>query len=694
MATTRARDAAAVESGVLTHRQILTIFTGLMLGLFLAALDQTIVATAMRTVADDLKRLDLQAWVTTAYLITSTIATPLYGKLSDLYGRKQFFLLAISLFIVGSALCGTATSMYQLAGYRAFQGLGAGGLFSLALAIIGDIVSPRERARYQGYFLAVFGMSSVLGPVVGGSLAGQDSILGITGWRWIFYVNVPIGMVALVVVARVLNLPHTRREHRIDWLGATMLIIGLVPLLIVAEQGRGWGWGSGRAVLCYAVGVIGLLLFVFAERRIGDDALIPLRFFRNRTFGLGSMIGVVIGMGMFGGIVCLPLYLQIVKGATPTRAGLLLIPATVGIMLGSTISGLLIARTGRYKIFPVVGSALLVVSLLLFSRVGADTALWQVGLVMLLFGLGLGGNMQPLVLAVQNAVPPQDIGVATSSATFFRQMGGTLGTAVFLSILFSVVPDRIAAAFRAAAQTPSFQAALRDPTVLADPLNRTVIDGLRTGRAGASSLQDSSFIQQIDPRLARPFQVGFSQAMDLVFLVGAVVVLVAFVLVCFLPELPLSTQSGLQRRAAEAADEAAAARAASGGEEQLVLDPATAGVPGPAPTVIVGGAVGRPPDMDTTWKPHTEHGQLSTEDRKELPDSVYAFPAQRKEPLTDAAHIRTALARFDQVQDVSDADRDRAFANIRKAAEHYGVDVAETDWRQLGTRPHTENTAR
>ena len=440
----------AAESGSLTHRQILAIFSGLMLGLFLAALDQTIVATAIRTVADDLKGLSLQAWVTTAYLITSTIATPLYGKLSDLYGRKPFFLLAISVFIAGSALCGTATSMYQLAGYRAFQGLGAGGLFSLALAIIGDIVSPRERARYQGYFLAVFGTSSVLGPVLGGFFAGQDSILGITGWRWIFYVNVPIGLFALLVVGRVLNLPHTRREHRIDWPGALALVVGLVPLLIVAEQGRIWGWGSGRALVCYIVGAIGLALFVVAEHAIGEDALIPLRFFRNRTFGLGSVIAVIIGMGMFGGIVCLPLYLQIVKGASPTKAGLLLIPATMGIIVGSIIAGQAISRTGRYKIFPVVGCVLMVTSLLLFSRVGADTALWRTSLVMLLFGLGIGGNMQPLVLAVQNAMPPRDIGVATSSATFFRQMGGTLGTAIFLSILFSSVTDRIGNAVRAA----------------------------------------------------------------------------------------------------------------------------------------------------------------------------------------------------------------------------------------------------
>jgi len=585
--------------GAFTHRQIMMIISGLMLGLFLAALDQTIVATAMRTVADDLAGLSLQAWVTTAYLITSTIATPLYGKLSDIYGRKPFFLVAISLFVLGSALCGTAGSMYELAGYRAFQGLGAGGLISLALAIIGDIVAPRERARYQGYFLAVFGMSSVLGPVIGGFLAGQSSILGITGWRWIFYVNVPVGLVALAVVARVLNVPHTRREQRIDWLGALALVVGLVPLLVVAEQGRSWGWGSGRAVLCYLVGAVGLAFFVAVERRMGEAALLPLRFFRNRTFGVGSAIGVTVGMGMFGGLVCLPLYLQIVKGASPTQAGLLMVPATLGIMMGSVIAGQTISRTGRYKIFPVVGSALLVVAMLLFSRVGVDTPLWQTDVVMALFGLGIGGNLQPLVLAVQNAMPPQDIGVATSSTTFFRQMGGTLGTAVFLSVLFSSVTGRIAESVRALAPSPSLQAALHDPVVLANPLNRAVADGLRTGHAGTSSLQDSSFIQQIDPRLARPFQIGFSQSMDLVFLVAAAVVLVAFVLVWFLPEIPLSRQSGLQRAAAA---EAAAARARAAGAsatgapgDEIVVDPGEVGAPGPAPVVTVDGWRGRPP---------------------------------------------------------------------------------------------------
>jgi EmrB/QacA subfamily drug resistance transporter len=687
----QAGPAGAVRPEVgLTHRQIMTIFAGLMLGMFLAALDQTIVATAIRTVADDLKGLSLQAWVTTAYLTTSTVATPLYGKLSDLYGRRPLFLLAITVFIAGSALCGTATSMYQLAGYRAVQGIGAGGLFSLALAIIGDIVSPRERARYQGYFLAVFGTSSVLGPVVGGTLAGQDSILGVVGWRWIFYVNVPIGIVALAVVARVLRLPHVRREHRIDYLGAMALVVGVVPLLIVAEQGREWGWGSGRAVACYLVGAVGLVLFVLAERRIGDDALIPLRFFRIRTFSVGSVIGVVVGMGMFGGIVVLPLYLQIVKGASPTKAGLLLLPATLGIMAGSLISGQLISRTGRYKIFPVVGAALMVVGLLLLHYVGVDTPLWKTSLAMAIFGLGLGGNLQPLILAVQNAMPPRDIGVATSSVTFFRQMGGTLGTAVFLSILFSTLTGNIAAAFRQVASTPQFQAALHDPAVLANPANQVVVSGLETGNLGGGVLTDSSFLQRMDPRLARPFLAGFAESMDQVFLVAAAVMVVALLLNLALPELTLSTQSGLERMATEAAER----RAAVG---EIPTDPATARLAdpanGPDGAVMTDGQVGRAPGMKATWKAHVKHGQLDTADRKDLPDTAYAFPAKRKEPLTDARHVQNALARFDQVQDVTDAERDQAWANIRAAAQHFDVDVAENDWRDLGKQPHTPNPA-
>lgn len=555
-----AAPAAPDRAGELTHRQIMTILAGLMMAMLLAALDQTIVATAIRTIADDLHGLPQQAWATTAYLITATITTPLYGKLSDLYGRKPLILIAMSVFLVGSALCGMADSMFELAVFRAVQGLGAGGLFSLVLAIIGDIVPPRERARYQGYFIAVFATSSVLGPLVGGFFAGSEEILGIAGWRWVFLVNVPIGMIALLVVTRVLNLPHVRRDHRIDWLGALTLTVALVPLLLVAEQGRNWGWTSGRSLGMFAIGLVGLVAFVLAERRIGDDALIPLRFFRNRTFSVTNAVNVVMGMGMFGALAALPLYLQIVKGATPTQAGLQLIPMTLGIMSGSVISAQIISRTGRYKIFPVIGSALMVVGLLLFSGIGVDTPFWQTGLVMTLFGLGLGGCMQPLMLAAQSALSAHDMGVATSSATFSRQMGGTIGTAVFLSVLFSTVSSKITEAFRAIAPSPEFQQALRDPAVLADPANKPVLDALASGGTGGLSgvsLDDSSFINELDPRLARPFLIGFSDSMDAVFLVAAGVVAVGFVLLLFLKEIPLANQSALAARNAAAAAPAA-----------------------------------------------------------------------------------------------------------------------------------------
>src|SRR3954452_14289112 len=389
MSAHSAGNGVAASTGELSHKQIMTILSGLMLGMFLAALDQTIVATAIRTIGDDLNGLSAQAWVTTAFLITSTISTPLFGKLSDIYGRKPLFMLAISIFILGSALCGLAQSMYMLAAFRAFQGIGAGGLMPLALAIIGDIIPPRERARYQGYFMAVFATSSVLGPVIGGFFAGQESILGISGWRWIFYINVPIGILALVVVEAVLKLQHVRRDHRIDWGGAAALIVGLVPLLIVAEQGRIWGWGSASAITCYVIGVIGLAAFITVQSRMGDEALLPLRLFRNSVFSVGSAQATVVGMGMFGGIASIPLYLQIVKGASPTKAGLLILPMVAAMMVASLGSGQFTSRTGRYKILPVIGSICMVLGLLLMTRIGADTPLWEADLYMMVFGLGL-----------------------------------------------------------------------------------------------------------------------------------------------------------------------------------------------------------------------------------------------------------------------------------------------------------------
>jgi len=583
-ASATAGPAPTGPSVTFTHRQITVIIIGLMSGLFLAALDQTIVGTAIRTIADDLQGLSLQAWATTAYLITSTITTPLYGKLSDIYGRRPFFVAAISIFVVASALSGFSQTMYQLAGWRALQGIGAGGLFSLALAIMGDIVPPRERAKYQGYFLAVFGTSSVLGPVIGGFLAGQDTILGISGWRWVFLVNVPIGIVSLLLVVRTLHLPHTRRDHRIDYPGAAALVVGLVPLLIVAEQGREWGWDSTRSIACYVIGVLGIIGFLLAERAYGDEALLPLRLFRGRTFSIGSVLNFIVGVGMFGGIAMLPLYLQIVQGKTPTQAGLLLLPLMIGIMGGSVVSGQVIARTGRYRFFPIAGLTLLVVGMYLLHLVSADTGMVEIDIYAFIFGLGLGFNMQTLVLAIQNAVPPQDMGVATASATFFRQMGGTLGTAIFLSVLFNGLPDKIITAFRSIAPTASFQSALHDPAVLGNPANAPVLEMLKPGGstgASDSALADSSFINHLDPRLARPFLVAFAEQIDVVFLLAAGILLIAWVFVWFLPEEKLRSVSGLQAQRQNEQEAAAATigSAAPVAAEATTIDETRDGAP-------------------------------------------------------------------------------------------------------------------
>jgi EmrB/QacA subfamily drug resistance transporter len=541
MAQTRRMVNAEAGNGQLTHRQILAVLSGLMIGMFLAALDQTIVGTSIRTIADDLQGLSLQAWATTAYLITSTISTPIYGKLSDIYGRRPFYLAAITIFVVGSLACTFSQSMYELAAFRALQGLGAGGLMSLAFTIIADMMPPRERAKYQGYFLAVFGTSSVLGPVIGGFLAGTDTILGITGWRWVFLVNVPIGVIALAVVWRVLRLPHEAHDHRVDYWGALFLTMGIVPLLIVAEQGREWGWGSVGSISCFVVGVVGVVLFIWVESKMGDEALIPLKLFSTSTFTMIIIAGFIVGIGMFGGISMIPQYLQIVKGHTPTEAGLLMIPMTVGIMVGSILSGQITSRTGRYKIFPIIGTALMAVAMFLFHTVDVDSSIWQPTIFMTIFGFGLGNCMQTLTIAAQNAVPTRDLGVATASATFFRQMGGTVGVAVFLSILFSTVPDSIKDAFARIVPTPEFQAALKDPAVLGNPVNKPVLDALQGGGGNAGVLQDSSFLQQVDPRLARPFLEGFAESIDAVFLTGAFVMVVAFVTTFFIKEIPLRT---------------------------------------------------------------------------------------------------------------------------------------------------------
>jgi len=480
MSETRLSSEAAAAP-VMTHRAIIFVIFGLMAGMFLSALDQTVVGTAIRTIGDDLHGLSQQAWVTTAYLIVSTISTPIYGKLSDIFGRRPLFIFAIVVFVIGSILASFSTSMLELAAFRAVQGLGAGGLMSMPLAIMGDILAPRERAKYQGYFLAVFGVSSLLGPLIGGLFAGADEILGIAGWRWVFLINVPIGIVALGIVLRFLHIPkHPTHSVRIDWWGATTVIVALVPLLLVAEQGREWGWDSPLAIGCYIVGGLGVIAFVIVEMLMKDDALIPLKLFRSSTFSMATVIGVFVGFGMFGAMLTIPLYLQLVMGATPTESGLQMLPMILGMMVASIGSGQLIARTGRYRIFPILGTAFLSIGFFWLTRLQYDGSYWYMAGGMLLIGLGLGQLMQTLTIASQNSVGLRDMGVATSASTFFRQIGGTLGTAVLLSLMFTLMPQNIQASFADEETLTSALDAAFDPDVAGAPENADIMAKIYT----------------------------------------------------------------------------------------------------------------------------------------------------------------------------------------------------------------------
>jgi EmrB/QacA subfamily drug resistance transporter len=468
---------APSTGAVMNHRQILLVIYGLMAGMFLSALDQTVVGTAIRTIGDDLHGLDQQAWVTTAYLITSTIATPIYGKLSDIFGRRPLYIFAISIFVAGSLASSFSTSMLMLAGFRAIQGIGAGGLMSLPLAIMGDMLAPRERAKYQGYFLAVFGVSSLVGPLVGGLFSGADQILFITGWRWVFLINVPIGAAALLMVLAFLHLPRfgDRRAPRIDWWGATAVVATLVPFLLVAEQGRTWGWGSAGSITCYVVGGLGLIGFLIAETLMGDDAIIPLKLFRSRVFSMSTILGVLVGFGMFGALLTLPLYLQVVTGLSATESGFATLPMVLGLMIASIASGQIISRTGKYRIFPITGTAFTSAGFLWMTTLTIDKPLWYLMIGMFMIGLGLGQLMQTLTMASQNSVQPKDMGVATSASTFFRQIGGTLGTAILLSVLFSSLPGNILTVTQDKATLTSALNAALTPSVAQEADNRAIM---------------------------------------------------------------------------------------------------------------------------------------------------------------------------------------------------------------------------
>ena len=412
-----------------THRQILVIMSGLMLGMFLASLDQTIVSTALPTIVGDFHRSDLLSWVITAYLLASTASTPLWGKAGDLYGRKRVFQLAIVVFLLGSILCGAAQNMYELIAFRGLQGIGGGGLISLVFAIIGDVIPPRQRGRYQGYFGAVFGVSSVVGPLAGGFAVDNLS------WRYIFYINVPLGILALVVTNRVLKLPVRKRQVQIDWWGALLLVLGVSAILLATQSGgTDYPWGSWQIVGLFALGVIFLVGFGVRER-LAPEPILPLELFKLRIFTVSNLIAFVSGVAMFGALAFLPQYMQLVHGVSATESGLLLLPLLIGLLTMSITSGRYISRTGNYRWFPLAGTILVTVGLVLLTRVGAHTSLAIVGVYILVFGAGLGLFMQVLTLVVQNAVPMRQMGVGTSAVTFFRSMGGAIGASALGAVL-------------------------------------------------------------------------------------------------------------------------------------------------------------------------------------------------------------------------------------------------------------------
>ena len=419
---------------------VMVVFAGLMLVLLMAALDQTIVSTALPTIVGDLGGLNHISWVVTAYLLAQTAVTPIYGKLGDLYGRKVVLQFALVVFLAGSALCGIAQSMTMLILFRALQGLGGGGLMVSTMAAIGDVVPPRERGRYQGYFGAVFGLASVVGPLLGGFFTTSLT------WRWIFFVNLPIGVIAFAVLQATLHTVRQEAHHRVDYVGAALLAASLSALVLTLTLGGStYAWDSGFIVALEIATIVLLAAFVWVEQRAAEPVL-PPRLFKNRVFTVTSGIGLIVGFGLFGSVTYLPLFLQVVNHASPTSSGLQILPLMGGLLLTSIVSGQLISRTGRYKPFPIIGTALMVIGLILLSTMDAGTSRVQASAFMFVLGLGIGSVMQVLVLAVQNAVDYSDLGVATSGATLFRSVGGSVGTAV----LGSIFTNRLATELRSA----------------------------------------------------------------------------------------------------------------------------------------------------------------------------------------------------------------------------------------------------
>jgi EmrB/QacA subfamily drug resistance transporter len=477
------------------------IFGALLLVLLLASLDQTIVSTALPTIVGELGGLEHLSWVVTAYLLAATVVGPLYGKFGDLYGRKTVLQTAILIFLGGSALCGLAQNMGELIAFRAIQGLGAGGLIVVTLAVVGDIIPPRDRGRYQGFFGGVFGVSTIIGPLLGGFFVDNLS------WRWIFYVNLPVGAVALAVIAVAFHARPEHRQHTIDYLGAALLGGTLSSIILFTSLGgTTWAWGSWRIVSLIVLAAVLLPAFVLAERR-ATEPILPLSLFRNRTFAVTGAIGFIVGLALFGAITFLPLYLQITKGSSPTSSGLQLVPLMAGVLVSSVLSGQLISRFGRYRPFPIAGTALTALGLFLLSRLHVGTPISTVMAYNLVLGLGLGLVMQVLVLAVQNAVDRRDLGVATSGSLLFRQVGGSIGVALFGTIFANRLGSELAARLPSGAQLPE--------------------------------TNDPAAIRALPAPVRNAFEDAFAAALHPVFLTAAAAALSAFALTWLLREVPL-----------------------------------------------------------------------------------------------------------------------------------------------------------